>query len=201
MVDDASPDGTAELANSFEFNWVRLISRKGKLGLGSAYKLGFTEAINKNYKFVYEMDADGSHRVIDLPKLIRVQDSADLVIGSRWVSGGQIVNWPFRRKFISKFGNFYAKSLLDLHVKDATSGFRRLRVEALKTLNFKEVSSRGYSFQIEITCLFQKSGKEIQEVPIVFVERLLGNSKMTTEIAIEAFKLVSRLGIKRFLNE
>jgi dolichol-phosphate mannosyltransferase len=197
IVDDNSPDGTANLIDELGEDWIRVLLREGKQGLGSAYKVGFHYAIQNEFEFTYEMDADGSHRVQDLPKLICAPESWDLVLGSRWIKGGSIENWPVYRKYISKFGNLYSRTLLRLEIHDLTSGYRRLRVDTLKQLPFNEISSKGYSFQIEMAALFAYSGNEILEVPIKFIERTKGESKMNSKIALEALMAVSKMAIKR----
>jgi dolichol-phosphate mannosyltransferase len=196
VVDDNSGDGTADLISNLKVEWVDVLRRKGKLGLGSAYKEGFTFAIERKYEYVYEMDSDGSHRIQDLPKLINAPRGSDLVLGSRWVLGGSIENWPLHRKLISKFGNLYSRILLRLEIQDMTSGFRRIKIQTLEQLPFTEISSKGYSFQIEMTALFAAAKCEILEVPIKFIERTKGESKMNSKIAFEALFAVLRMALR-----
>ena len=199
VVDDNSQDKTIEIVKSFELDWTNYIVRPKKDGLGNAYKHGFKWAKERGYEFVIEMDADGSHRVDDLPKLLTVDKNVDLVLGSRWISGGGIVNWPISRQILSKFGNFYARTLLRLPIKDSTGGFRRIKISSLFKLDFDLISPQGYGFQVAVSYLFFKNEFKIVEVPIIFIERERGQSKMTTAIAIEAFKYVTKtrlFGIK-----
>ena len=199
LIDDGSPDNTAEIVRKFELKWVTVLSNKEKKGLGTAYKQGFLFASNLNYKFVVEMDADGSHKVDDLKKLLGADHAYDLVIGSRWVPGGEVVNWPVHRVLISRIGNIYAKLLLGIKVNDSTSGFRRMRVTRLRKIDLNKISSAGYGFQVEIAHSLVEHGAKYLEIPISFVERVHGKSKMSKEIAFEAFKIVTFMGLKRAL--
>ena len=192
VVDDNSPDGTSQAVKNLDLEFVEVLDRPAKNGLGEAYKDAFDWARMRGFDYVIEMDADFSHQVDDLLKLIQADLSFDLVIGSRWIAGGKVINWPFYRILISRAGNFYAKTLLRLRVKDLTSGFRRISIAALSSLDLSQVQSSGYGFQVEVANLFIKSGKSVLEVPITFVERTTGKSKMTTSIALEAFLNVTR---------
>ena len=196
VVDDSSPDGTSEAVRNLSFDFVYVLDREKKEGLGKAYLEGFSWAIERRYEYVIEMDADFSHRILDLPKLIYANAKIDLVIGSRWIKGGKILNWPFIRIFISKAGNFYARKVLKVSVRDMTSGFRRISVSALKEVDLSSIDSSGYGFQIEMVYLFIKSKKSVSEVPITFIEREIGKSKMNSNIAFEAFLNVTRKAIK-----
>ena len=191
VVDDNSPDGTSQAVKNLDLEFVEVLDRPTKNGLGEAYKDAFDWARMRGFDYVIEMDADFSHQVDDLLKLIQADLSFDLVIGSRWIAGGKVINWPFYRILISRAGNFYAKTLLRLQVKDLTSGFRRISIAALSSMDLSQVESSGYGFQIEVANLFIKSGKSVKEVPITFVERVYGKSKMNASIAIEAFKNVT----------
>lgn len=192
IVDDNSPDGTGQIADALADANTFVLHRESKNGLGAAYLDGFAWAIKNNYTVVVEMDADGSHQATDLPKLLQQIPSADLVIGSRWVAGGQVVNWPWYRKGISKLGNFYARVMLRTKIKDMTAGFRAYQVEFLKSMNLDGVAARGYAFQVEMALRSIRAGGVVQEVPITFVERTQGVSKMTTAIVLEALWLVTK---------
>ncbi len=197
IVDDNSPDGTGKLADEMagKDKRVTVLHRTEKNGLGRAYLAGFKKAFERGYEYVIEMDADGSHRPEDLPKLI-AQD-ADLVIGSRWTKGGKTENWPISRKLISRTGNLYVRIMLGAKIKDATAGFRVYRSSLLQKIDLDSISSQGYSFQVEMTWASLRAGATVREVPIVFVERVIGASKMTTAIVIEALWLVTKLGFAR----
>jgi dolichol-phosphate mannosyltransferase len=197
VVDDNSPDKTIEIIKSFDYEWVNLEVRPKKDGLGNAYKFGFNWAFQHGYDYAIEMDADGSHQVDDLVKLLKAEEKIDLVIGSRWVPEGKIVNWPIYRRLISRLGNVYAKKMLGIKINDSTSGFRRLRISKLSRINLDSITSKGYGFQIEITFAFWKNGFLIQEVPISFLEREFGESKMTLGIAAETFWNVTLLSLTR----
>jgi glycosyltransferase involved in cell wall biosynthesis len=198
VVDDSSPDGTGELADrlAIKNGRVQVLHRPIKQGLGPAYLDSYRWAIEKGYDFVVCMDADGSHRAEDLPALLRQSGTADLVIGSRYVPGAKILNWPLRRLALSRFGNWYARVLLRSQVRDITAGYRVYRTELLKRLDLASVRARGYAFQINLTILANRAGARIVEVPITFVERTLDKSKMTKRIVFEAFCLVLKWAIK-----
>lgn len=198
VVDDNSPDGTSKIVSVVAEQEPRLaiLNRYQKKGLGLAYLAGFEWGFERNFDFIVEMDADGSHRASDLKSLLLAAPDADLVIGSRWVAGGEVQNWPPHRKFISKFGNSYAKFMLGTNIQDMTSGFRVYRANFLKTLLEPKVSSHGYSFQVELAYLASKSGVVIER-PITFVERINGKSKMTLAIVLEALTKVTFWGLKR----
>jgi dolichol-phosphate mannosyltransferase len=202
IVDDNSPDGTGKLAEQIAAREkrVHVLHRSQKEGLGPAYIAGFDYAFKMNYQFVVEMDADGSHRAVDLPKLINAVEQMDLVIGSRWVSGGSVLNWPLHRKTISKLGNLYTRMLLNTPVRDMTAGFRIYRTEFLKKLDLDSISSHGYSFQVEMAWRSIQLNARVREVPITFIERAQGASKMTGAIVAEALWLVTKWGLGRFLK-
>jgi dolichol-phosphate mannosyltransferase len=201
VVDDSSPDGTqAIVKDSFGSDArVNLLVRSSKQGLGIAYLEGFEWAFSRDYDFIVEMDADGSHRAQDLVKLLGASLAADLVIGSRWVYGGEVLNWQASRALISKIGNRYAKFMLGTSILDMTSGFRVYRTTFLQQLVAESVSSHGYSFQVELAYRASKLGK-VTEVPITFVERLGGKSKMTLAIVLEALTKVTFWGLKRVFS-
>ena len=202
IVDDDSPDGTGKIADELASGDKRIsvMHRKEKQGLGAAYIAGFRYAFERDYEYVVEMDADGSHRAQDLPKLLAVCGSNDLVIGSRYIKGGQTQNWPMHRQWLSRGGNLYAKLMLGSKLNDMTAGFRVFNVEFLKKMNLDTINARGYSFQIEMAYRTIQSRGRTAEVPIVFVEREIGESKMSKDIVTEALMLMTKFGIKRLLR-
>lgn len=206
IVDDGSPDGTGQLADraSETDKHVQVLHRTGKQGLGTAYVAGFTWALEQNYDVVVEMDADGSHQPEQLPKLLKAlaaQPAPSLVVGSRWVPGGKVVNWPKARETLSRGANIYTRVMLGLRVGDATAGFRAFRAEALRELDLAEVSSQGYCFQIDMTRRIDDEGGRIVEVPITFVERSAGDSKMSNNIIFEALWRVTVWGVSKRAGE
>lgn len=192
IVDDASPDGTGALADALaqQTGRVHVIHRSGKQGLGTAYVTGFRFALAHDYDLVVEMDADFSHRPSDLPRLLEAAARADVVIGSRYVPGGQAVDWSLLRRCISRGGSLWARLVLGLPVHDATSGFKCFRRRALEVLDLDAIRSNGYAFQVEVNYLCYRRGFRIREVPIVFVDRRVGKSKMSTGIVLEAMLMV-----------
>lgn len=198
VVDDASPDGTGELVRTIadDDERVHLIERPGKAGLGTAYVAGFRWAMERDYNAVVEMDADLSHDPADVPRLLAALGDADLVVGSRYVPGGRIENWGAVRRALSRLGNIYARAWLGFGVRDSTSGFRAFRIGTLRSQTLGSLRSQGYSFQIEMVRRVHRSGGRIVEVPITFVERELGRSKMSRRIVLEALGLVTAAGIK-----
>ncbi len=200
VVDDNSPDLTADLVESLGMENVDILRRPGKGGLGPAYLAGFTWGLARNFDFFLEMDADGSHLPEDLPEMLSASQRCDLVIGSRWVPGGRVINWPKSRQAISKMGTWYAGSALHLPYKDLTSGFRVFSRAALTALPFAQIQTRGYGFQVEMAMRVHDLGFTIVEVPITFVERAAGRSKMTKEIVFEAWKMVTIWGIQRIFQ-
>lgn len=193
IIDDNSPDGTGQLADAIgaRLPRVSVIHRAGKQGLGTAYILGFKYAIDNGYDHVFEMDADFSHDPRYLPAFLQTAaNGADLVIGSRYIPGGDTPNWSPLRKFISGGGNIFARAMLHIPVKDCTSGYRCYRSSALAALNLDGVRSQGYAFQVELAYAMWKSGFQVREVPIVFEDRRVGQSKMSRKIFIEAFTWV-----------
>ena len=205
VVDDGSPDKTADAIRELqqEFPTLHLLERKTKLGLGSAYRLGFAWGLERGYEELIEMDADLSHRARDLKKMIdekELQPNTDLVIGSRWIPGGKTENWSKSRELLSRAANLYVRAMVGLGVKDSTAGFRIYSASMLKRLNMESIKSEGYSFQIEMTRAVHKLGGKIIEVPITFRERENGVSKMSKKIVGEAMILVTLWGLKRFLR-
>jgi dolichol-phosphate mannosyltransferase len=197
IVDDNSPDGTGELADKLAAGdqHVHVMHRAGKSGLGAAYIAGFRWALERDYGAVVEMDADGSHRPEDLPSLLAALEQADLVVGSRWVPGGKIVNWPKNREVLSRGANIYVRLMLGIKVRDATGGYRAYRAGTLRKLALDEVVSQGYCFQVDLTLRTLAAGLKVTEVPITFVEREHGASKMSNAIVREAFLRVAQWGI------
>jgi glycosyltransferase involved in cell wall biosynthesis len=201
IVDDSSPDGTGSIVRDAFANQsrVHLLTREQKQGLGLAYLEGFQWAFSNDFDAIVEMDADGSHRASDLALLLEASNTVDLVIGSRWIHGGTVENWPWFRKLISRIGNRYAKAMLGTEILDMTSGFRVYRAKFLQQLISEPVSSHGYSFQVELAYLASKAGSVV-EVPITFVERVNGKSKMTLAIVLEALTKVTFWGIRRVFS-
>ncbi len=201
VVDDASPDGTGEIADAISLTEPRLqvLHRAAKTGLGTAYVDGFRLAMAQGFELVVEMDADLSHRPEDLPRLLEAAATADLVIGSRNIPGGGVVGWSAIRKLISRGGSLYARTILGLPVHDCTSGFKCFRREALLALELETLRSNGYGFQVEVNHLCHVAGLRIVEVPITFPDRTHGHSKMSSKIVLEAMLVVLdlRLGRKR----
>jgi dolichol-phosphate mannosyltransferase len=198
VVDDNSPDGTGDLADKLAETdpHVHVMHRTEKAGLGRAYIAGFTWALEHGYDVIVEMDADGSHRPEDLPALLAALDAgADAVIGSRYVPGGKVVNWPRSREVLSRGANIYNRLMLGINVRDATGGYRAYRAATLRKLDLNNVESAGYCFQIDLTIRVLQSGMKLTEVPITFVERELGSSKMSNAVIREAFWRVFQWGI------
>ena len=189
VVDDSSPDKTADAVSEIAQNnpRIHLLVRKIKNGLGQAYIAGFKWGIEKSYDVLIEMDADFSHRPVDLLKILKEIETQDVVIGSRYVSGGATVNWGFIRKLISRGGSVYSRMILGYPVQDWTGGFNAWKVQVLQKIGLDQIRSNGYSFQIELKYKAHKNGFSVKEVPIVFEDRQVGQSKMSTKIVIEAF--------------
>ncbi len=198
VVDDSSPDGTGEIADRLAAGdqRVHVLHRSEKNGLGGAYIAGFAWAKEHGYDVVVEMDADGSHQPEQLPRLLAALEHADLVLGSRWVPGGSVVNWPRSREILSRGGSAYARTMLRLPVQDVTGGYRAYRREVLDSLPLGDVASQGYCFQIDLAWQSWKAGWEVVEVPITFVERERGESKMNRSIVLEAVWRVAWWGLR-----
>jgi dolichol-phosphate mannosyltransferase len=198
VVDDNSPDGTGKLADELAAadEAVRVAHRTEKGGLGAAYKHGFQVALEAGYDVVGEMDADGSHQPEQLHLLLDALRDADLVIGSRWVPGGSVVNWPLRRELLSRGGNLYVRVLLGVPVRDATAGFRLFRRSALEAIELGSVQSTGYVFQTELVVRSLRHGLRVREVPIEFVERVRGDSKMSGRVAAESLRRITAWGLR-----
>ncbi|CAM5328848.1 polyprenol monophosphomannose synthase [Streptomyces xanthochromogenes] len=203
VADDNSPDGTGKLADELaaQDDQVHVLHRKGKEGLGAAYLAGFRWGIEHDYGVLVEMDADGSHQPEELPRLLTALKGADLVLGSRWVPGGRIVNWPKYREYISRGGSTYSRLLLGVPIRDVTGGFRAFRRETLEGLGLDEVASAGYCFQVDLARRAVASGFHVVEVPITFVERERGDSKMSNDILVEALWRVTAWGVESRANK
>lgn len=197
VADDNSPDGTGKLADELAAadEHVHVLHRKGKEGLGAAYLAGFAWGLDRNYDVLVEMDADGSHQPEQLPDILAALKTADMVKGSRWVPGGSVVNWPKHREFLSRGGSLWSRLWLGLPVKDATGGFNAFRANTLRNIGLDEVDSAGYLFQIDLVWRAYKRGFKVAEVPIEFVEREFGDSKMSKGIVLEAIKQTTVWGI------
>lgn len=198
IADDDSPDGTGAVADALagSDDHVHVLHRPGKQGLGAAYLAGFRWGLNEGFDVLVEMDADGSHRPEELPKLLEaLADGADLVIGSRWVPGGKVVNWPASREFLSRGANVYTRMMLGVPVRDATAGFRAYRASTLRKIGLDDVESQGYCFQVDLTLRTVRHHLRVAEVPITFVERTVGASKMSRGIVAEALWRVTVWGV------
>ncbi|QJY48657.1 polyprenol monophosphomannose synthase [Pseudonocardia broussonetiae] len=202
VVDDNSPDGTGELADALAAADPRIsvLHRTAKDGLGAAYLAGFAHALGGPHQVVVEMDADGSHAPEDLPALLDALRDADLVLGSRYVPGGAVRNWPAHREWLSRGGNLYSRLALGVPIRDITGGYRAFRRQVLEELDLGEVASQGYCFQVDVAYRAVLAGFRVREVPITFVERERGASKMSRSIVTEALWLVTRWGAQRLLR-
>ena len=199
IADDNSPDGTGEVADGFSANdkQIHVLHRLAKAGLGAAYLDAFAWAKSQGYEVVVEMDADGSHRPADLFKILEALTNNDVVLGSRWVKHGKVVNWPKSREILSRGGNLYTRIWLGIGIHDATGGFRAYRMSALNQMNRANVESQGYCFQVDMAWRAVRANLRVAEVPIVFVERELGESKMDSSIVKEALWRVTQWGIAK----
>ncbi|MFP8962746.1 polyprenol monophosphomannose synthase [Streptomyces nanhaiensis] len=203
VADDNSPDGTGKVADEMaaEDEQVEVLHREGKEGLGAAYLAGFRWGIDNGYDVLVEMDADGSHQPEELPRLLTALKGADLVLGSRWVPGGRVVNWPGHRKFLSRGGSTYSRLLLGVPLRDVTGGYRAFRKETLLGLGMDDVASQGYCFQVDLAHRAVQAGYQVVEVPITFVERERGDSKMNRDIVAEALWRVTAWGVRSRVNQ
>ncbi|MGW6457957.1 polyprenol monophosphomannose synthase [Streptomyces sp. NPDC055078] len=198
VADDNSPDGTGKIADELadSDDHVHVLHREGKEGLGAAYLAGFRWGLEREYGVLVEMDADGSHRPEELPGLLAALTGADLVLGSRWVPGGSVVNWPRSREYLSRGGSLYSRLMLGIPIRDVTGGYRAFRRETLESLDLDQVTSEGYCFQVDLAWRAARAGCRIVEVPITFVEREHGASKMSRAIVAEALWRVTAWGIR-----
>jgi dolichol-phosphate mannosyltransferase len=203
ILDDNSPDGTGEVADQLaaEDSQVRVLHRTSKAGLGAAYLAGFSWALEQGYDVLVEMDADGSHQPEQLPTLLMALANADVALGSRWVPGGSVVNWPMHRKALSRGGNLYVRLLLGMPIGDATGGFRAYRASALRAVDLHEVASQGYCFQVDLAWRAIRGGLSVVEVPITFVERTIGDSKMSQDIVNESLRNITMWGARYRLGQ
>ena len=203
VLDDNSPDGTGAVADRLaaDDGQVRVLHRTSKEGLGMAYRAGFGWALERDYDVMVEMDADGSHQPEQLPSLLLALADADVVLGSRWVPGGSVVNWPVHRKVLSVGGNLYVRVLLGMPIGDATGGYRAYRASALKTLDLEQVASQGYCFQVDLVWRAIRAGLRVVEVPITFVERTIGDSKMSQDIVNESLRSITVWGARYRLGQ
>jgi glycosyltransferase involved in cell wall biosynthesis len=198
VIDDASPDGTGKIADAMALDdpQIRVLHRPGKSGLGAAYVAGFEWGLQRGYDVLVEMDADGSHTPEELPRLLAALHDADVVLGSRWMPGGEVRNWPRSRLALSRGGNLYVRGALGMPLTDATGGFRAYRAAVLRSLALHSVSSQGYCFQVDLVWQAWRHGRRVVEVPITFVERERGRSKMSRDIVAEALWRVTWWGIR-----
>jgi dolichol-phosphate mannosyltransferase len=202
VIDDGSPDGTGEIADGLAaaLPWVSVLHRDRKEGIGPAYVAGFRRALGEGWELLLEMDCDFSHEPADVPRLIEVAADADLVLGSRYVEGGGTANWGLLRRFVSRGGCLYAQVLLGVRVRDLTGGFKCFRREALEAIDLDALSAHGYAFQIETTYRVLRAGLRVKEIPIRFVERRAGSSKMTGAIVLEAVWKVPLLRLRALVG-
>lgn len=206
IIEDGSPDGTAAIVKELQKEFsdsLFMVERKGKLGLGTAYIAGFKWALERNYDFVFEMDADFSHNPKDLPKLYNacVEKGADVAIGSRYITGVNVVNWPIGRVLMSYFASKYVRFVLGMKISDTTAGFKCYRASVLRTIDLDNIRFKGYAFQVEMKFTAFKSGFRVMEVPIIFINRELGTSKMSGGIFSEAFLGVIQLKINSWFRK
>jgi len=203
VVDDNSPDGTGQAADELAAadNQIQVLHRRAKAGLGAAYIAGFQWALDHGYETMVEMDADGSHQPEELPRLLSALDDADVVLGSRWMPGGKVINWPRSREILSRGGNTYARLMLGIPLHDATGGYRVYQATTLTKLGLDNVQSQGYCFQIDLALRVVQAGLKVVEVPITFVERTRGASKMSKAIVCEALWRVTLWGIADRLHK
>lgn len=203
VIDDNSPDGTADKVKHLQerYKHIHLIEREGKLGLGTAYVVGFKYALENGYDYVFEMDADYSHDPVELPNFLAAMQESDLVIGSRYIKGVNVVNWPLSRLLLSYFANIYTRLITGLPLCDSTSGYKCFRSDVLRAINLDKVHSGGYSFQIEMSFKAWKLGFRLSEIPIIFIDRAIGTSKMSKRIVREAVMMVWRLKIRSIFGK
>jgi len=202
IVDDNSPDGTAAFVeNEMKINnRIHLIIRQSKQGLGTAYIAGFKYALQNNFQIIFEMDADFSHDPKEIPRFLDEIKNSDVILGSRYINGVNVINWPLRRLLLSSFANLYTRVITGMPIHDATGGFKCFRREVLEAIDLDRVTSNGYAFQIEMTFKAWKKGFKVKEIPIIFVDRVKGKSKMSKKIVREAVTMVWKLRIKSILG-
>lgn len=202
VVDDNSPDGTADYVEELarKNDRIHLIKREGKMGLGTAYIAGFKYALQNNYDYIFEMDADFSHDPKEIKNFLAAIKDSDLVLGSRYIHGIRVLNWPMRRLLLSFFASVYTRIITGMPVRDATGGFKCFRRKVLEAINLDKIKSNGYSFQIEMTFKAYAKGFKIKEIPIVFIDRVKGKSKMSRKIVREAVTMVWKLRIQNIFG-
>ena len=202
IIDDNSPDGTADIVKSYmvENRHIFILEREKKLGLGTAYCEGFQWALDRGYDLIVQIDADLSHNPDDIPRMVEMSKSADLIIGSRYIDGVNVINWPMRRLLLSYCANLYARIFIQFSIKDSTGGFKCFKRDVLESIDLSKIYSEGYSFQIEMNFLTWIKGFKILEIPIVFTDRTVGESKMNRAIVIEAILMVPKLFIKKIFK-
>ena len=202
IVDDNSPDGTAEIVKNImsKNDHIFLLEREKKLGLGTAYCKGFKWALDRGYDLIIQMDADLSHNPADIIRMMAKAESADLIIGSRYIEGVNVINWPMRRLLLSYFANWYSRFLIRFPIMDSTGGYKCFRRKVLESIDLSNIRSEGYSFQIEINFIAWVKGFRITEIPIVFSDRTIGESKMNKGIVIEAIWMVPKLLMKKIFK-
>ncbi len=202
VVDDNSPDGTADYVEELAMknDRIHLIKREGKMGLGTAYIAGFKYALQNNYDYIFEMDADFSHDPNEIKNFLAAIKDSDLILGSRYIHGVRVLNWPMRRLLLSFFASVYTRIITGMPVRDATGGFKCFRRKVLEAINLDKIKSNGYSFQIEMTFKAYAKGFKIKEIPIVFIDRVKGKSKMSRKIVREAVTMVWKLRIQNIFG-
>ena len=202
IIDDNSPDGTADIVKSYmvENKHIFILEREKKLGLGTAYCEGFQWALDRGYDLIVQIDADLSHNPDDIPRMVEMSKSADLIIGSRYIDGVNVINWPMRRLLLSYCANLYARIFIQFSIKDSTGGFKCFKRDVLESIDLSKIYSEGYSFQIEMNFLTWIKRFKILEIPIVFTDRTVGESKMNRAIVIEAILMVPKLFIKKIFK-
>ncbi|MFZ2322259.1 MAG: polyprenol monophosphomannose synthase [Ignavibacteriaceae bacterium] len=203
IVDDNSPDGTAKFVEdlALQNSRIHILKRENKMGLGTAYIAGFRHALKNNYDFIFEMDADFSHNPNELKNFLNAIKENDLVLGSRYINGVRVLNWPMRRLLLSFFASVYTRIITGMPIRDATGGFKCFRRKVLEAINLNKVKSNGYSFQIEMTFKAYAKGFKIKEIPIVFIDRVKGKSKMSKKIVREAVTMVWKLRLQNFFGK
>lgn len=203
VVDDNSPDGTGNLVKKMqkEQSTIHLLERPGKQGLGAAYMAGFKFALQNGYEYIFEMDADFSHDPKEIPQFLNAIDNSDLVLGSRYIRGVNVVNWPLKRLLLSYYANVYTRLVTGMPICDATGGYKCFRREVLEQIDFDKIHSTGYAFQIELTFKAWQKGFKVSEIPIIFIDRVFGESKLSKKIMYEAMFLVWKLRLSSIFNK
>ena len=203
FIDDGSPDGTADRIKELmsENKNIHILERPGKMGLGNAYVSGFKFALENGYEYIFQMDADFSHDPKELPNFLKSMKDNDLVLGSRYIKGVNVINWPLSRLLLSYFANSYTRIVTGLPIRDATGGFKCFRRSVLESLDLNKIKSNGYAFQIEVTFNVWNNGFRVKEIPIIFVDRVYGESKLSKKIMWEAIFMVWKLRINRIFSK